>query len=178
MPPKPTADDLRALLRAAMRKGVPRADAEDLVVDAYEKARRAHDPSRGAFSALMQRIVTNEAVSWWRVAARRRPLPDSLVAPRPTAAHKHRAETNQRRLLEALDAQERAVFAAWALQRHLPRGAFDASTAADAAGLDPAAYENAKRRLKTKVHTLSQQWGLEPRDFFSVDDHEGPRKRR
>ncbi|TNE90308.1 MAG: hypothetical protein EP330_08285 [Deltaproteobacteria bacterium] len=176
MTTKPTHDELRQLVHSAMRRGVPRADAEDLVVDAWEKASQSYEPSRGRFAALLQRIVLRDAVSWWRRARRREPLPSMVVAPLSTAAHKARAEANQRRLLEALDVEERAVFTAWALQRHLPRGHYDAEAAARAAGLTVREYDNAKRRLKAKVHALTSEWGLAPRDFYTVDDHEGPRR--
>ena len=37
-------------------------------------------------------------------------------------------------------------------------------------------WENAKRRLKTRIGTLLDEWGLEPRDFFSVEDDERPQR--
>jgi DNA-directed RNA polymerase specialized sigma24 family protein len=122
-------------------------------------------------------VVRNECIDWWR-AAQQAPTPSGqleLVAA-PTAASMEQVAANQRRLLDALDPDERRLFATWALQKHLPQGTLDAAGAAARLGLDVRSYNNAKRRLRDKIRRLAAAWGLAPRAFFSVADDEGPRR--
>lgn len=179
-PPAPSLATLKALVRFAMRRGLPAPDAEDVVLRAYERCARSYDPERGTFDALLQRAVQREAATWWRDRGRRPEEPALRVvaadAGRGIAAVEL-AAMNQRRLLEALTPDERRLFAMWALQRHLPQGQLVAADAARQLGLSVADYDNAKRRLRAKVLQVMASLGLDPRDFYSVADDEGPRPR-
>lgn len=178
MAPRPTRSLLDRMARIALSRGLPEPDAEDVVVTAWQKAVAAWTPERGAFEALLARVVQRESVEWWR-RARRQPVVEPgtvelVTAPPPVDLE--RIAENQRRLLDALSAEERRVFATWALQKHLPQGQLDAAGAAGRLGMSVADYNNAKRRLKDKIHRLANQWGLAPRAFFSVAEDEGPRR--
>ena len=178
MAPRPTQAQLRKMARIALSRGLPEEDAEDVVAVAWQKAMEAYSADRGGFEALLARIVQREAIEWWRTR-RRRPRVDPghlelLESPRSTD---HRqVEANQRRLLEALSPDERRVFTTWALQKHLPQGALDASGAAARLGMTVPEFNNAKRRLKARIVKLAEEWGMPPRAFFSVAEDEGPRK--
>jgi DNA-directed RNA polymerase specialized sigma24 family protein len=177
-PPVPSKAELTRLVSLAMSRGLPPPDAEDVVARSYERAAAAYDPGRGAFGALLQRVVQREAVEWWRTRlrgpdARTSPLGSVPAAPSPEALEV--ASANQRRLLDALGEDERQVFAAWALQKVHPD--VDAAVAAGRVGLTVREFDNAKRRLKDRIRRLAASWGLEPRDFFSVTEDEGPRPR-
>ena len=111
--PEPTTDFLRAMLRVAMSRGLPVADAEDAVARAWERARAAFDPQRGSFEALMHRVLDNENRYWWRSQQRAERARDNLVHhpavalaahPRPSTA-RERAAMNQAALLERLDSE-------------------------------------------------------------------------
>ncbi|MEZ4234928.1 MAG: hypothetical protein R3F59_01935 [Myxococcota bacterium] len=125
-PPTPSRAELARLVALCMGRGLPAADAEDTVARAYERAAAAYDPRRGAFGALLQRVVQREAIEWWRTHLRRPEARDgalAVVAAPPSGAALEAACANQRRLLDALEPAERAVFAAWALQKvHSRRG--------------------------------------------------------
>ena len=64
----------------------------------------------------------------------------------------------------------------WALQKHLPRGTLKALDAASALGVSVAEWENAKRRLRARIGKLLDDWGMAPRDFFSLEDDERPKR--
>jgi DNA-directed RNA polymerase specialized sigma24 family protein len=182
--PEPTPDFLRAMLRMAMSRGLPVADAEDAVARAWERSRDAFDPRRGSFEGLMHRVLDNECRYWWRAQQRAERARDNLVhhpgvalaaPPRPPTA-RERAATHQAALLERLDDDERRLFAAWALQKHLPQGTYPASQVAAGLGLTVAELNNAKKRLRTRIATLLDELGLDARDLYSVEDDEGPRR--
>lgn len=170
---------LEQAVRAALRRGVPPADAEDIAVSAWERASAAHDPARGPFGALYHRVVQTSVADYWRHVVRRREAPPgaqlALVAP-PSTEPLEQVVRNQERLLAALTDDERRLFAAWALQKHLPQGQFPAGKAAASLGVDVPAYENGKRRLKARILELAAAWGLDPVDFFSCAEGEGPRR--
>ncbi|TNE89936.1 MAG: hypothetical protein EP330_09950 [Deltaproteobacteria bacterium] len=176
---------LTALLRFAMSRGLSAEDAEDVVASAWEKARASYAPERGSFEALMYAVVDRDCRYQWRQRQRRRELLDEKVVPfatrtarRDAAVVAQQASRCQERVLERLEPEERRVFAAWALQKHLPRGQFDAAAAARSVGMDVPAFNNAKRRLGTRLLAVLAELGLEPRDLFTVDDDEGPRRTR
>jgi len=170
---------LELLIRRAMQRGIPAEDAEDIVLRAYHKATVHFDPEKGSFEALYLRIVDNDCRYFWRTWQRRKRRDLRLLNEpgiRPGSRAEERAAANQRRLLEALDPDERRIFATWALQRHLPRGRLRADDAARSLGITVADWENAKRRLKKKIARTLDEWGLEPRDLFSVEDDERPKQ--
>ena len=184
MPPTLDRRALRGLIASAMRRGVPRADAEDIVLRAWEKAAPTFDPTRGTLEALLQRVVIRDAAEWWRQHRTFRERADQLGAesvhhlhgPRPE--DRARAHAHQQELLDRLSEEERKVFAAWALQRHLPQGALPAPRAARSVGLTTAEYNNAKKRLARRVRAILGELGVTPRDLWTVAEDEGPRSKR
>lgn len=183
-PPPPTDHALLLrMTRLAMSRGLPREDAEDVVVHAWEQARSHHDPGRGRFDDLLATAVRNGAASWWRKRSVRQRAEPTLTLhevgrrqERVEPATRSRAREAQRRLLEALDEDERAVFHTWALQRHLPRGRLRAPEAAARLGLDVPAYEAAKKRLGRRIRALLEAWDMDPRDLLPLPDDVGARK--
>lgn len=183
MTPRLSRDQLRALLRFAMSRGLSVEDAEDLVATAWEKATSAYEPQKGSFDALLYAIVDRDCRYQWRRRNRRRAILDEKVIPfvdraqrTEQAALEQRAARHQQAVLDRLTAEERGLFAAWALQRHLPRGQFDAAAAARSIGLDVREFNNAKRRLGARLGVVLDELGLSSRDLFPVDDDEGPRR--
>lgn len=178
MAPRPTQTQLRKMARIALSRGLPEEDAEDVVSVAWQKAVQAYSADRGQFEALLARIVQRESIEWWRRHKRRPDAdPGTLeLVQSPPSADLERVAGNQRRLLGALSADERRVFTTWALQKHLPQGTLDAAGAAARLGMTPTEFNNAKRRLKSRILSLAEDWGLPPRAFFSVAEDEGPRK--
>jgi DNA-directed RNA polymerase specialized sigma24 family protein len=169
------------LVRTALSRGLPVQDAEDVVIQAYEKAARAYDPARGGFEPLLYKVVVNDCRYWWRTQQRWERVrgailrfPGASMRSGPPAAEM--ANKRQEALLEALTPEERDVFAAWALQRHLKKGQYPATAAAASLSMSVREYENAKRRLRTRVAQILSEWGMAPRDLFSVEDDEGPRR--
>jgi DNA-directed RNA polymerase specialized sigma24 family protein len=177
---RPDRELIEGAVRAALRRGVPAADAEDIAVSAWEKASASFVPARGEFGALYQRVVQTAIVDWWRQIGRRRETPSvsawTLPAPVPSSTLED-VMRNQERLLAALTEDERRVFATWALQKHLPQGGLTAERAAASLRMSTADYENAKRRLKAQILRLAEQWQLAPADFFSCVEGEGPRRK-
>jgi len=176
---------LRGLIGRVMRRGVPRSDAEDIVLHAYEKSAKAHDPTRGSIEALMSRMVDRDTVEWWRQnrawskVSERLSAESAVVAlHRVDDAARRRAYDHQSAVLERLTPAERKVFAAWALQRHLPQGELTASRAAATLGLSVTEFNNAKKRLGRRVRVVLDELGLTPRDLWTVADDEGPRRKR
>jgi DNA-directed RNA polymerase specialized sigma24 family protein len=177
--PPVSAALLTRLIRVAMGRGLPAPDAEDVVLRCYTPVSTAFDPKRGSFGALYHRAVENACRGWWRQRRRQpvlRLVGEPSVAPRVRPPAEERATANQERLIAALGPQERRVFATWALQRHLPRGRLTAKDAARSLDISVSEWENAKRRLRTRITKLLDDWGLEPRDLFSVEDDERPRR--
>ncbi len=171
-PPDPDPSFLAAQIRWACGRGLPVQAAEDLVFEAWEHATAAFDPARGRFEPFMQTIVCRRCAGWWRkhqrtvrAHAHLRLLPDPQEA-----APRLRAQACQERMLEALDDEERAVFAAWALQKHLGKGQVQAAELGESIGLEPGAFENAKRRLKYRLGRLLTQFGWSIRDLLHGDD--------
>ena len=124
MSPTLSRATVRNLVHRALKQGVPREEAEDIVARCWERATSHYESDRGSFEALVNRMVEREAVDWWRdrkrwqkVQARLKAEP--AVVSQPVSVH---AEANQRLLLERLNPQECRLFAAWALQKHLPQG--------------------------------------------------------
>ncbi|MEO0601736.1 MAG: hypothetical protein AAF211_09880, partial [Myxococcota bacterium] len=136
------------------------------------------EPRRGTFDAFFEQVGRTAIADWWRRHRRRAEvgLSHEPEAPRDDARLEW-VHANQQRLLAALDDAERDVFATWALQKHLPQGHLTAPRAARSLGLSVEAFNLAKRRLQSRIKRLADEWDLEPRDFFSVGEHEGPRRR-
>lgn len=175
---EPSPEALRRVVRRALQHGVPAHDAEDLAAMAWERAAARFQADRGTFDAFFERVGRTAIADWWRRHRRRAEVKLVSDPPdRPSSERLERVHANQQRLLEALSDDERAVFETWALQKHLPQGHLTAPRAAASLGLTVEAYNLAKRRLQTRIRTLAEAWGFAPRDFFSVDDHEGPRRR-
>jgi len=180
MPPPLTRAAVRGLVHRALKHGVPREEAEDIVARSWEKVGPTYDPSRGSLEALLNRVVEREAIDWWRDRKRwqrvqERLRAESNVVQLPASGA---GDENQRLLLDRLDEQERRIFATWALQKHLPQGSFGAERAADTVGLTVSEFNNAKKRLRTRISTILQELGLEARDLWSVAANEGPRRKR
>lgn len=164
---------LAAQIRWAMGRGLPAQVAEDVVFEAWEKADASFDPARGNFEAFMQRIVRNDCAYWWRRQARavRATSHLRLVQEPDDGAAEERASRNQAALLEALDPEERSIFAAWALQKHLGKGQLTSVDVSRSLGLPLSEYENAKRRLRVRLERLLTRFGWSVRDLLSGGDH-------
>lgn len=158
--PLPDRDFLASQIRWARGRGVPLQEAEDLVFDAYHRAVEAFDPERGTFEAYMHTIVRNRCAYWWRrrSVVQRAHTELRLAARRPPAEPAEVAARRQAAILEALDGDERRIFAAWALQKHLGKGVTTSQEVARSLGMSPAAYDNAKRRLKHRLHRLLEEF--------------------
>jgi len=178
MEPSPSPAALRRVVRRALQHGLPAADAEDLAASAWERAAARFEPDRGSFDAYFEQVGRTAIADWWRRHRRRGEvrLTTEPAAPGGTARLQW-VHDNQQRLLDALTDEERAVFATWALQKHLPQGHLTAPRAAGSLGMSVSEFNLAKRRLQGRIRRLADAWGLEPRDFFSVGEHEGPRRR-
>ena len=181
MAPVPDARFLEHLIRRAMQRGLPAEDAEDIVVRAWERAAATFDPDRGSFEPYWATLVDTDCRYFWRTWQRRARRDFRLInepSDPSTAQARERAAENQQRLLDAFDERERAVFATWAMQKHLPRGTLKAPDAAKSLGVSVGEWENAQRRLRTRINQLLGAWGLQPRDLFSVEADERPRHKR
>lgn len=171
-PPPPSRAFLAAQIRWVRGRGIPVQEAEDLVFEAYHKAVKGFDPRRGAFEAYMQSVVRSMAAYWWRRHGRTqrahdrlRLLPDDADRSREEAADRH-----QTALLEALDPDERRIFAAWALQKHLGKGQITSVDVAESLGIGVNEYENAKRRLKAQLGRLLARFGWTARTVLYGED--------
>lgn len=173
--PPPNPDLLADLVRFALGRGLPVGEAEDVVFAAWEKANAAWQPERGALEALLWRTLRNDCSSWWRSRRRREQLHRDVLQLRAAEdrAADRRAAERQEALLESLDGPEQQVFAAWALQKHLGKGQIRSEELAAGLGLDPAAYDNAKRRLKGRLHALLDQFGWTARQVLHGDETGG-----
>lgn len=175
LPTHPNWRDLvRRLLLHARALGAPPEQAEDLVQEAVatvvgDPAR--FDPGRGTLLALLKTIVRNRYLNAVRATRARGRLEPGLrlVPPEPPADAALRArdaEDRRRLVLAHLDPSERALFVAWIRQR---TEGHRAPRAAASVGLDPAAYEAAKKRLRRRVRAILEDLGLEPHDLYAPD---------
>lgn len=73
------------LMRFCLVRGIPLADAEDLVGSAVEAAVRSYDPARGAFAALAQTALANRVKNHWRDRKPLDPLDAAGEIPDPDA---------------------------------------------------------------------------------------------
>ena len=160
-PEPPSRTFLAAQIRWVRGRGIPAQDAEDLVFDAYHKAVEGFDPRRGAFEAYMQSVVRSKAAYWWRRQGRTRRAHAHLrlVETDADRTREEQAAQNQAALLEALTEDERTIFAAWALQKHVGKGQITSVQVARSLGLDVTDYENAKRRLRAQLQRLLTRFG-------------------
>jgi len=167
-PAPPDRRFLAAQVRWAMGRGLPAQDAEDVVFEAYHRAVEGFDPSRGSFEAYMQTIVRTSCAYWWRSTARHdRAVGHLRLLPSPTSSDREeRAARHQEQLLAALSDEERKVFAAWALQKHLGKGRITSREVSRAMGMAPSAYDNAKRRLRTRLQRLLERFGWTATDLL------------
>lgn len=170
--PTPSRDFLASQVRWAMGRGLPAQVAEDTVFAAWEKAGQSYDPRRGSFEAYMQKVVRNDCAYYWRRQARTRRAHDHLrlVPDGSGSSQEERAFRNQEALLEALQPDERRVFAAWALQKHLGKGQVTSETISSSLEMSPRDYENAKRRLKGRLQNLLAQLGWSVRELLYGED--------
>ncbi|MCB9677748.1 MAG: hypothetical protein H6737_21760 [Alphaproteobacteria bacterium] len=171
-PPRPTRAFLASQIRWARGRGLPAQEAEDVVFEAYQTASATFDPQRGSFEAYMQAVVRNATAYWWRNQGRaaRASSHLRLVPTAADSARLERAAEKQQAVLEALSDDERAIFAAWALQKHLGKGQVSAADVGASIGLEPTAFENAKRRLRARLHALLDRFGWSVRDLIHGDD--------
>lgn len=158
--PAPSRRLLAQQIRWARSRGLPVQDAEDLVFEAWQDASASFDPAKGAFSAYLGAIVRQRCALWWRRQAQtRRALEGAgrlrLVQQDEAPVDRSRHEA----LLAALDDEERRIFHAWALQKQLGKGRIRSAEVAASLGLDPQAYDNAKRRLRSRLHRLLEAQG-------------------
>lgn len=173
--PVPTRAYLAAQIRWVRGRGIPGQEAEDLVFDAYHKACEGFDPRRGAFEAYMQSVVRSMAAYWWRRQGRTQRAHGHLRLLESDAdrSREERAARQQQRLLDELTEDERKIFAAWALQKHLGKGQITSVDVAGSMGLEVKEYENAKRRLRDQLGRLLTRFGWTPRTLlFGEDDVE------
>jgi DNA-directed RNA polymerase specialized sigma24 family protein len=173
-PPTPSREFLADQVRWAMGRGLPAQAAEDAVFESWERAAATFDASRGSFEAYMQRIVRNRCAYWWRTMARARRA-EALVADphRVDPIREERAADHQSALLEALTADERRIFSAWALQKHLGKGHITSIEVSRSIGLEPRAFENAKRRLKERLRNLLDRFGWSVGELLEGEDDVG-----
>lgn len=174
-PPTPTRTFLRAQVRWVLGRGVPAEVAEDLVHEAWEHAAARFDPARGPFEPLMQRIVRRRCADWWRSQGASRRLVGELRIVRggePTdePGSPAMAAERQAALVQALSEDERRVFGAWALQRHLGKGSTSAEAVGAAIGLSPVEFKNAKRRLRDRLNALLARFGWSAEDVLHGGD--------
>jgi DNA-directed RNA polymerase specialized sigma24 family protein len=170
--PPPKRDFLKRQIRWAMGRGLPAQAAEDVVFEAWHKAAETFDKRRGSFEAYMQRIVRNKCTDWWRreSSVERAHNHLRLVPASRESRREERASRHQTALLAALDPSELAVFNAWALQRHLGKGRVTSRDMSQSLGMAPADYENAKRRLRTRIETLMTDFGWSVRSLLHGED--------
>ena len=179
--PTPSTAFLQALVLKGMARGIPVQEAEDLIMDAWVRAAEAFDPDRGSFESLLLRVVSNAFSYWWRIEVRSQrgvrafseEQPTVHRAPKLVVPAPERALQLQQRLLDALSPGERALFTTWALSHHLPRGRFTTEQAAASLDLSTGAYDHARRALKVRVNELIEAWGLDARDFLTLEPDEG-----
>lgn len=166
--PTPSPAFLASLVRWAMGRGLPAQVAEDVVYAAWERAGPSYDPRRGSFEAYLQKVVRNDCAYWWRKQQRTERAHAHLrLLEGGTGTHRReQAHRNQEALLDALDAEERRVFATWALQKHLGKGQVTSETLSASLGMEPRAYENAKRRLKARLQSLLGRFGWSVADLL------------
>ncbi|MEZ4317167.1 MAG: sigma factor [Myxococcota bacterium] len=169
----PSHDFLAAQVRWAMGRGLPAQVAEDVVFEAWEKASATFDPRRGAFEAYMQRVVRNGCHYWWRTQGRaqRAEAHLKLVPSEVDSRREEQAAQHQQALLDALTPEEREVFAAWALQKHLGKGRVTSVEMSGTLGMDVPTYENAKRRLRAQLQRLLDRFGWSVAQLLRGDDH-------
>ncbi|MFT4622278.1 MAG: DNA-directed RNA polymerase specialized sigma24 family protein [Myxococcota bacterium] len=167
----PLRDVVRRLLVHARCLGASVEEAEDLVNDAL--ARVLADPdwfdsSRGALVPALKVVVRTRWLNRCRErGTRRRHAPHLRLvgaAEGPDAVVRAgEAKTARLRFLACLEPEERALFRAWMRQRS---GAVLGSEAARSVGLQPSAYEAAKKRLRRRCRAVLDELGLAATDLF------------
>lgn len=65
------------LMQYCLARGIPFAEAQDLVGASVEAALRKYDPARGAFAALAQTALVNRVKNHWRDRKQTGPLDDA-----------------------------------------------------------------------------------------------------
>jgi hypothetical protein len=166
----PSRDFLASQVRLAMGRGLPAQVAEDVVFEAWEKASKAFDPKLGNLEAYMQRIVRNDCAYYWRTQQRAERMATQLKLVSGEDGASELAADRQEAFLAALSDEERAVFAAWALQKHLGKGQVTSKSVGASLGLSTVDFENAKRRLKTRLVGLLGSFGWTVQDLLNGGD--------
>lgn len=159
---KPLTDDgkfgplFQELMRFCLVRGIPFADAQDLVGSAVEAAVRTYDPARGAFAALAQTALANRVKNHWRDRKPVDPLdaagdiPDPGAHPDVLDAVAHDQE-RLRGIMKELTADEKAFLLA--LQSVLDE--MDTRAVSEAArrlGLTAAKGWDLFRKIQRKAH--------------------------
>lgn len=172
-PPPPNLDFLAAQIRWVCGRGVPLQEAEDIVFDAYHRAARTFSAERGSFESYMHAIVRNACAGWWRRDAQtaRAQAHLRVLDGGADSALEEQASRNQSAMLDALDEGERKIFAAWALQKHLGKGQVTSVEVSRSLGMGVSEYENAKRRLRSRLHRLLHQFGWSVSQLLYGTEH-------
>ena len=162
---------LASQIRWARGRGIPVQDAEDLVFDAYQRAATSFKTERGDFASYMHTIVRNATAYWWRQRSIQERVHGHLrlIMP-PDSARAERAARNQARVVEALSETEQQIFAAWALQKHLGKGQVTSEDMSASLGMNVKDYENAKRRLKSRLQRVLDELGWTVEDVLYGED--------
>ncbi|MBX2800086.1 MAG: hypothetical protein KTR31_20580 [Myxococcales bacterium] len=172
----PWPELVRRLLVHARGLGCSVEEAEDLVQEALGVlvARPDwYDPARGTLLAALKGIVHHRWVNLRRASSVQRaaaPRLQLVADPVPSPAGpvaQQEAQALRRRFLALLAEDERAVFRAWTQQR---ARVVDARGAARGLGLQVAAYEAAKKRLRRRCAAILDELGVDATDLF------GPRE--
>ncbi len=96
------------LLMAALRRGVPLPDAEELVSDSLLKAIDSFEPQRGAFYPFCSTILLNKIRNFWRDRDPSYHPPDGFEFP-DDAPHPFEVEEDMRLMREMIDEILRAL---------------------------------------------------------------------
>lgn len=164
----------RRLFSTALRHRASVEEAEDLVQETMQVALERpgwFDEDREPLAA-MRAILKNRLIDRRRHQAmqqRKAPML-RLVKPEPDPSdllEQSRASDLRLAFLAQLEPAERDLFQAWLRQR---RGDVQAPAAAASLGLDVAAYEAAKKRLRRRCHRILADLAIDPADLFG-----GPR---
>ncbi|MCP4868049.1 MAG: sigma-70 family RNA polymerase sigma factor [Proteobacteria bacterium] len=157
--------------------GASLEEAEDLVADAIVVLRSRPDRYDLSTSpiGLIRTIVRNAYIDRYRVRTNRARLHLRLVEPDSTVFGdrelvRQTAHANRQRLLDALEPAERIVWDAWVRQRERE---LDGPQAAAVVGVTYGEYENRKRKLRRRVHSVMEMLDLRFDDL--LDPPEGSR---
>jgi hypothetical protein len=158
----------RSLMVRALRRGVPREEAEDLAGQAFAKALEGFAPERGSFEAFCGTIHANLLRNWWRDCKPTEPW-DDQAHERPAPDDQHAAVVDEEeramyrdiaaRILAVLDPDEAALFLALGdICREAERAGV--SAAAHRLGLEPLAAWDIFRRIQRKARPFVAEFDV------------------